>query len=436
MLTKLRFACFVCCISCVGSLYFLDGGNATWWVRLVGTVFVIVYGIAALSLDSEIKTLRKDGQNDTHPQLHRLTKAREIMREVFLVVFVFFIIFTGIAALASWQNAKCVFDPAMDFRAARVEWFLAVSAGLAVIGAVWAVWAKVMADKAFQAAQSADDKAYKAFLSATTKAIPFDQLIGNQILHRHIDSANTKMRLLLGLPEVGFFYKNSKNELALVDDACRLATQISAKTNSILAQGGKVDILFFDRELCASIAGKAAVDPRIKTKFLSHYDSFVASLQCDSVNEQLKWYGYALAAQRPTASEFDPGIRIAIVDMGKPGINSEKAIIWFVSEFLDETPTDFRAAALETFDPSLINLMNSLMDYYQEKFKTISPANPCQNLGTVIPPEPKPPEIKPPTVPIADAAVQVVSAPKTETPSVVSEKPIDDIPKHPGAANP
>jgi uncharacterized SAM-binding protein YcdF (DUF218 family) len=441
MLTRLRNAWFIFCLLCVLSLFFSDGGNATWWVRLVGVLFILVYIILALLLEWQIKKLPResdqDSANTTNSQFLWLTKTREMMREIFLVVSVFFLIYAGIDLLASWQNAKSVLDSTIDFKAARVEWFIAASAGIAVIGAIWAVWAKIMADKAFHAAQSADDKAYQAYLGVTTKAIQFDQMIANKALLKHINSANARMRLLLGLPQVGFFYKNPKNgELALVDAACELSTKISAKANNILDQGGEVDILFFDKKLCDFVAEKAAVDPLIKTKFLAFYDSFVASLQCSAANVRLKWCGYALAAQRPTVSEFDPGIRIAIVDMGKPnGIKLEKAIIWFVSEFLDDTPTKFRAAALETYDPSLINLMNSLVDYYLEKFNPTPPDQSHPGLKGV-PPATTPPVIELPVVPIAPAQAQDVSAPKTESPPAISKKTTDDTSGHSGATHP
>src|ERR1022692_133235 len=246
ILTTLRIVCFIFFLLCVVSLFFSDSGNATWWVSLAGTCFVVVYVILAPTLDWKIKTLEEDGHDLTDvvadgPR-QSFIKARQIVREIFLVLLAFFFIYSSIVALAGSQNAKCVFDPNMDFKAARVEWFIAVGAGLAVIGAIWAVWAKVMADKAFHAAQLAEKEAYRAYLGVTTKSIPFDQLIADRLLLKHINSANTKMRLLLGLPQVGFFYKNEG--LTLVDAACQLSTEIAVKANSILDHGGEVDILF------------------------------------------------------------------------------------------------------------------------------------------------------------------------------------------------
>jgi hypothetical protein len=53
------------------------------------------------------------------------------------------------------------------FESAKIEWFIALGWAFGVVGAVWAVWAKLKADQAFMEAQNAAGESYKAFNAAT-----------------------------------------------------------------------------------------------------------------------------------------------------------------------------------------------------------------------------------------------------------------------------
>ena len=65
--------------------------------------------------------------------------------------------------------------------------------------------------------------------------------------------------------------------------------------------------------------------------------------------------------------------------MGKaPGLarigqrgGGRKAIFWFVSDFVDEHPTRFKARAMETGDEKLIELLDDLIDYYYDRAQPV-----------------------------------------------------------------
>jgi hypothetical protein len=72
---------------------------------------------------------------------------------------------------------------------------------------------------------------------------------------------------------------------------------------------------------------------------------------------------------------FDPGIRIVIMDLNDVGSPERrlKAVFWFVSDFLDTTPTDFEAKAMETEDRGLIDLLEKLITYYENHGDDVPP---------------------------------------------------------------
>lgn len=316
----------------------------------------------------------EDGQEAKRQSLHRVTFAEEILGAI-LVLFLFAL---GFAFVGTWGKTHLdLVEKTVNFNSCRVEWLAALGWTIGLIGAIWAIWAKHMADKAFQKAGVAAYRSLKAYDAVSTKSIPFEMLIGGEKLLRHIERAEKKLRLLLGVPAVGYFRKDKETgTYPLTQAALAISHAIATKANQIATVNGKVDVLCLKQTVCNDVADQEAdrgMSPQQVRTFKADIVQFLARLgeiPWDLHKEEKKigrFVPYTLIAQDDGTDDkpFDPGIRIAIIDdNSNKGIRSEKAIVWFVADFLDETPGNFKAAALETWDPAILDLLNNLVDYY------------------------------------------------------------------------
>ncbi len=323
-------------------------------------------------------------RDETHSALHE----RNIVAAVLMAAVVLLVIFFSLAVYASYN--KGVID-VYTFPAAHIEWLVALAAGFGVVGAAWAIWAKLMADKAFEkAAEAATQslKAYKesskAYHAISTKSFDFSRFIGGGLLADHIDKAEKSLRLLLSIPAVGFFQKKD-GKYPLTDDALTISFKIRRKAEAIEKRPeGVVNVICFERKLCEEIAQRSGMPPELVGKFNADVEHFWADMGSNRgfVTYRLSTLGKDEEERKSVGAhengdikfDFDPGLRIAIIDYnGNPGVQSEIAYVWFVSEFVDDAPSEFQAEVLRTEDPQILQLLNSLIDYYSKKLRPVPP---------------------------------------------------------------
>jgi len=359
------------------------------------------------------------------------------------------------------------------FETAKIEWFIALGWAFGVVGALWAVWAKLKADQAFLEAENAARESFKAFTAATdavthstnaanqslaaanqslaafgeaknaakhaerafaaasTRSVEFPTLVETH-LWENVKETKSTLHLLLGIPQVGYFFRD-RNEFPFAGTAhdegrsSKLFDNILTKAMELLGDTeitGEVKLVFFDNGLCHAINNQVADKKAMSKESTKAFANSLAKL-----HERIE----ALAARvhpRPLLYErygptertqpFDPGIRIVVFD--QKNIARRKAIFWFVSDFVDDSPTEFGARAMETEDQKLVDLLDNLILYYFKRAQT--------QPTSVLPLPSAPPPVSgsgPIGTPSAGAspAAPTPASPEVPVTPLVETKPID-----------
>lgn len=324
-------------------------------------------------------------QDDRCEILHDASLALLLIQLLF-IGFALFAVFSG---SAQWRTANS------KFHEANIEWFLVIGWCVTLVGALWAIQAKHRADSAFaaslraaekamdahKAALSAEEHAKNAFFAASTQSYDFEGLVTSR-LDRLLKQARGSFLLLLGIPQIGFFYSDklqsfpfAGREGANPEEGCAalLAKAILSHAQRVINADGHAEITFFGDELCKEIEAGVRSDKsnpmpsEMIAAFRSSLDSFLAGLE----HLQQGPNGTRLSKSRyepynNKTKPFDPGIRIAIIDNSPPGHpdHAKEAMFWFVSDFVDKTPVDFEARCISTKDENLIALLERLAEYY------------------------------------------------------------------------
>ncbi len=367
--------------------------SAAWFIALAGGVMTVIL-LPNHSVLTDKIALLKAGDADNIRQeidIQQLEKKKQLVEGALYASLLLFVIFFALAFFVDYHpGAKEVIVDQNDFHKARIEWFLALTFAFGVVAAVWAVWAKLVADKAFEEAAVAANQSLKAYHAVSTKSFDFTTFIGDELLLKHIGSAQKSLRLLLGIPAVGYFRKKD-GIFPLNRAALDISNKIIAKAREISENGGTVDVICLDLDLCLDIAKRTRDDGMPEEMYLDfgpQMKAFWGAMRnvVTKSKDKSNFIGYRLSAQRekvpldeqgtveckdePVGNSlgFDAGLRIAVVDKSLTrGVSSEEAYVWFVADFQDEEPADFKASALKTDDPQILSLLKSLIEYYKNR---------------------------------------------------------------------
>lgn len=368
----------VLCSGAATYFYWNKNGAASHKGLLVIGIIAGAFGLASL-VASVIARCIKSNQAEDSPGM-------VLFRETILVVLVLALGCIGIISFVTFLPGS--FD-VNSFDQAHIEWLITVGWGIAIVGAIWAMLAKVKADMAFGQAERAAETSQQAYLAVTTKSLAFDDLMLGGRLREHIQKASDELFLLLGSPFVGYFKQDPAGRFVTA------ATDVALAIEDRFAKVKKARVVFFNWKLCEELANDAIKAGAKMDKAILHglYDGFGSFLKTQPVsNDQdlppqfavsYEMYGAAsqvgpLPAGNAAATEigrkrFDPGIRIAIsknTDLGY-----RHAYVWFVEGFVEEKPTEFNSVAFETKDPTLIKLLESLVEEYAIKLNNMLAAD-------------------------------------------------------------
>lgn len=271
-------------------------------------------------------------------------------------------------------TCKWLVEPrtADKFSDARLEWFLVLVSIIGVIGAIWAILAKVDARRAFDTAElalkastEAVDYSRKAYESVAT-SFQFEALFNQNadcMLPYHLERARRvggDLILFLGFPAVGFFKKELRSEsLQLLSLITQTVLAIRARSSG---ETCVLKLVCFSEELSQAFLAEAKsentlTDEDIKL-FTDHAKGFYAELEAVTKN------GGDSRIDFLDDGKSDPGIRFAITKNTRDGYG-EKGVCWIVSGFRlgsKENLKDFMSAGFKTRDEEVTKVLRQLCE--------------------------------------------------------------------------
>ena len=254
-----------------------------------------------------------------------------------------------------------------------------------MIGALWAIAAKMKADEAFFASSAAYSKARETLLSFGG-SLNFDDIMNEKsvrMLPAMIRNAKTELIILISIPLVGFFKSNEMGKKFI---------NILIQKLEEIAEGGykefdKIILLYFDDDVSKKYiqSWKTKEDNKIKASSDSDekkqrdmaniqeaYVQFIEKLDLLTklVNriDRDKNEG-RVDKDRISIIRYKVDIRVRFV-ISKAGMN-QRALVWVVSDFELDGENDgdlskFESAGFSTQDELIINVLQKLADDYKK----------------------------------------------------------------------
>lgn len=325
-------------------------------------------------ITSETKKNKKS--NQIKSEINKDEKSEfEYLKDWIIVLLVFNIIFALILIFALLGLFRAD-EP-------KIEWFLALVSVIGIVGAIWAILARIDAKKAHEqamaakeSADSAHDTAVKTYKSIAG-AFQFSEILKLEtefMLYSHVNRENSDLILFLGFPAVGFFCRDDKFDW--YDQSLNFCEHLTTKLYRLVAQEslGRIEIRFvcFSKELT-----KVYLDKTLKDQLISQgqYDAFV------SIEKELHKALKDLKEKHPNNFKYaflekEIGLRFtisAVRDFNRE--SNEKCIVWVVSDFqpsngLKTDIINFQSGGFKTVDPEIIKVLRELCKDYIEHPQT------------------------------------------------------------------
>jgi len=341
--------------------------------------------ISLLILLSTFKAIRNKSARVEHFTIEH----REFIGAVLVICFgfalAFFVLLLRDINPSTIQLIKVGANPNGDFFEVRIEWFIWLTFCLGVIGALWAIAAKMKADEAFFASSAAYSKARETLLSFGG-SLNFDDIMNEKsvrMLPAMIRNAKTELIILISIPLVGFFKSNEMGKKFI---------NILIQKLEEIAEGGykefdKIILLYFDDDVSKKYiqSWKTKEDNKIKASSDSDekkqrdmaniqeaYVQFIEKLDLLTklVNriDRDKNEG-RVDKDRISIIRYKVDIRVRFV-ISKAGMN-QRALVWVVSDFELDGENDgdlskFESAGFSTQDELIINVLQKLADDYKK----------------------------------------------------------------------
>ncbi len=279
-----------------------------------------------------------------------------------LVLLVVIFLFDGLFLLAHAKAAIELPDiaasPEGAFGRARIEWLVALASVIGIAGTIWAVLAKRDAERAFLEAQKTRQ--------AIFQVVPFDEI--PSIVEQMILSAREDLVAVLGVPAVGFFLEETREQAVRCCDclAARISSDLGKLSSTSLAE---ITLLYLDDTLLGKLVTRA------RGKGLSQADE----TRFNDIRNNLR--ARIEGAQKNTFKfgwlKEDPGLRFVIrKDLSNP--EREKALFWLVSDFDEENPTGFGAVGFMSQDLEFLKVLKALAKEKYRKTDEKYPKIPAQ----------------------------------------------------------
>lgn len=271
------------------------------------------------------------------------------------------VILTAIALIVVLILLIChvlITDSQLPVYKARVDWFLAFGFVIGIIGAGWAIKARIDAGKAFRASEKT--------LNALGNSFSFTQILDEnklQSLIGKIGQDNTTISLYLGFPCVGYLYKDKH---LFKKDPGYIFSKLKDKLSALNTLLGSKDISGFELNIsCFS-----------KTETEKILDGRAIMMGNDNLVES--FYNY-LDILKQFGTKDEKGNRVIVDQNFKIGEKlrfmssycsggpdqENKAFIWIVPELSDRQKEQktFDSAAFQTSELKFIEVLESVFTY-------------------------------------------------------------------------
>ncbi len=236
----------------------------------------------------------------------------------------------------------------------EVDIFLAVISIIAVIGAVWAVLARIDAEKAFNKSQET--------LDALGNTFEFSEILNDDKLVEIIDSIgneHTRINLFLGFPCIGYLYQGKKDFKIKPEELFErlnrkltdLLDQIQNKTVKTKFHLNIATLSFDDaKELLTDDAGNYKPINFAKEDCLLKFYNLIQELDNDEAKKYVKHIKIVK----------NENLRFSSIRQENKSTSKSKAIIWVVSNLSGVKPFD--SAGFQSSDTKLISVLEAVFN--------------------------------------------------------------------------
>ncbi len=253
---------------------------------------------------------------------------------------------------------------------ARVEWIVALGTAIGILGAIWAVLAKMEASRAFSEAAESKDYAFRTY-NSIAGAFKFSEILKSNtdfMLHFHLGRTESDLILFLGFPAVGYFHRGNAKESDMLPSALQFCDKLTSKLISLKHENGSpvLRLVLFSKELTKHYLDKGVTNKTITDEQRKEFEQAENKLH-EAIQE--------LISKKPNFKcallEKEIGLRFAISKSINPDEEEkEKAIVWVVADFLTDNVAQnydlskFESAGFKSRDPDIIKALRNLCDDY------------------------------------------------------------------------
>jgi protein-S-isoprenylcysteine O-methyltransferase Ste14 len=249
----------VCCVV----LFYANWSDkiAICILKAIGLLFMLIasiIGIVCCFSDNRIDLREQEVEQE-----HKLPwkEIRHFFLTGFLVIDVIMILVLKEFLLDSDAVAK--------LWQAKIEWIVALGIAIGILGAVWAVLAKIDASRAFEQASQARYYTLKTY-NSIAGAFKFREILkpnSDFMLPFHLEREHSALILFLGFPAVGFFHRgnNTPKEPDLLPLALKFCNDLTTKLSSLQYDGNFpfIRLVLFSKELTKHYLEKAVTENTI-----------------------------------------------------------------------------------------------------------------------------------------------------------------------------
>lgn len=175
--------------------------------------------------------------------------------------------------------------------------------------------------------------------------------------------------MLLGVPAVRIFDQHSDGGRSVVSAALSIQRNIQDAAAKVLQNAeGRVRITYLDVDLLKALAQRA----EWYANFATQLEAFTSTVETLKTQYGSRMSHASYRFNDVQGEFFDPGLRFIIVSGEEEGVKFKRAYVWFVKEFTERTPQDFRAIGLASEDRQIIALLEGMAESYAGRFTSLT----------------------------------------------------------------